>query len=125
MTYPNQLALRILTAGTLLLGATGVSTAADMSFAVTNNHSTAAEAAFYGEDSGTVWPGADTTYSFIKGETKTVTFSCQEGERICYGAWATGDTTTYWGVGQGNQHGCPYCCYTCSGGQTETFNLVQ
>ncbi|MGR6432349.1 hypothetical protein ACU5AY_15675 [Rhizobium sp. PAMB 3174] len=125
MTNPIHIARRILTAGALLLAAAGISNAADMSFAVTNNHSDAADVAFYGEDTDTVWPGADSAYDFLKGETKTVTFTCQEGERICYGAWATGDTETFWGVGQGNEHGCPYCCFTCSDGRTETFNLVQ
>ena len=48
--------------------------------------------------------------------------ACEEGEKICYGAWIEGDQNTYWGAGPNNPQECEDCCYVCTGGQTEEIN---
>ena len=98
---------------------------ADVTFMMRNNHANAVEVELYSQDRDHVWPGDGEVYVLDDGETKQMPLSCQEGEKICYGAWIQGDQETYWGVGPGNQQACDDCCYTCTGGATETIDLVE
>jgi hypothetical protein len=107
------------------LGATASASAADVTFMMRNNHPNAVEVELYSQDRDHVWPGNGEIYSLDDGETKQMPLSCEEGERICYGAWVAGDRDTYWGVGPGNTQACDDCCYTCTGGNTETIDLVE
>lgn len=97
--------------------------AADVTFMMQNNHPNAVEVELYSQDRDHVWPGNGEVFILDDGETKQMPLSCEEGEKICYGAWIQGDRETYWGVGPGNQQACDDCCYTCTGGATETINL--
>lgn len=97
--------------------------AADVTFTMQNNHPNAVEVELYSQDRDHVWPGNNQVYILDDGETKTMPLACEEGEKICYGAWIQGDQQTYWGVGPGNTEACDDCCYTCTGGATETINL--
>lgn len=97
--------------------------AADVTFTMRNNHPNALEVELYSQDRDHVWPGNNQVYILDDGETKIMPLSCEEGEKICYGAWIQGDQQTYWGVGPGNTEACDDCCYTCTGGATETINL--
>ena len=97
--------------------------AADVTFMMQNNHPNALEVELYSQDRNHVWPGNGEVYILDDGETKQMPLSCEEGERICYGAWIMGDRNTYWGVGPGGEEACSDCCYTCTGGATETINL--
>lgn len=97
--------------------------AADVTFMMQNNHPNAVEVELYSQDRNHVWPGDGQVYILDDGETKQMPLSCEEGEKICYGAWIQGDRDTYWGVGPGNNQACDDCCYTCTGGATETINL--
>lgn len=97
--------------------------AADVTFMMQNNHPNALEVELYSQDRNHVWPGNGEVYILDDGETKQMPLSCEEGERICYGAWIMGDRNTYWGVGPGGEEACSDCCYTCTGGATETITL--
>lgn len=97
--------------------------AADVTFMMQNNHPNAVEVELYSQDRNYVWPGNGEVFVLDDGETKQMPLSCNEGEKICYGAWIKGDQETYWGVGPGNKEACDDCCYTCTGGSTETINL--
>jgi hypothetical protein len=99
--------------------------AADVTFQIRNNHPNAVEVELYSQDRDHVWPGGGEVYILDDGETKSMALSCKNGEKICYGAWISGDKETYWGVGPGNQETCDDCCYTCTGGNTEVIDLVQ
>jgi hypothetical protein len=101
------------------------SLAADVTFQIRNNHPNAVEVELYSQDRDHVWPGNGQIYMLDDGETKSMALSCDEGEKICYGAWISGDQSTYWGVGPGNQQACEDCCYTCTGGNTEVIDLVE
>jgi hypothetical protein len=82
------------------------------------------EVQLYSQDRDYVWPSSDEVYLLDDGETKTMPIECQQGERVCYGAWISGDQSTFWGVGPGKTQNCDNCCYTCQGGNTEQINLV-
>lgn len=105
------------------LFAASVATAADVTFVMKNNHPNAVEVELYSQDRDHVWPGNGEVYVLDDGEAKTMALSCNNGEKICYGAWISGDKSTYWGVGPGNSETCNDCCYTCTGGNTEEINL--
>lgn len=116
----------IVAAAALLAAQLAMSTAAaaaDVTFMMQNNHPNALEVELYSQDRNHVWPGDGEVYILDDGETKQMPLSCKEGESICYGAWIQGDRSTYWGVGPGGRESCDDCCYTCTGGATETINL--
>ncbi len=98
--------------------------ASDVTFVMRNGHPNALRVELYSQDRDHVWPGEGQDYYLDDGETKEMSLACEEGERICYGAWIDGDENTYWGVGPNNQQDCEGCCYTCEGGKTEQINLV-
>jgi len=103
-----------------------VASAADVTFQMKNSHPNAVEVELYSQDRADyVWPGNNEVYLLDDGETKTMALSCNEGEKICYGAWIKGDRETYWGVGPGNVQACDDCCYTCTGGNTEVIELTE
>jgi hypothetical protein len=99
--------------------------AEEMTVVITNSHTYAVELELYSEDRDHVWPGNGQVYLLDDGEEKTVPISCNQGERICYGAWISGDADTYWGVGPNATESCSDCCYVCNGGETESINLVE
>ena len=62
---------------------------------------------------GHVWPNAGEHYVLDDYDTHTYTLGCSAGELICFGAWSTGDSSTYWGIGEGGTQACDNCCFTC------------
>jgi len=98
--------------------------AGDVTFVMNNHHPNAVEVQLYSQSRDHVWPGPDEVYLLDDGETKTMSLSCQDGESICYGAWISGDQSSYWGVGPDGEQTCDNCCYTCEGDETEQINLV-
>ena len=98
--------------------------AGDVTFVMNNHHPNAVEVQLYSQSRNHVWPGSDEVYMLDDGETKTMSLSCEDGESICYGAWISGDQSTFWGVGPDGEETCDDCCYTCQGGETEEINLV-
>ncbi|OJU01078.1 hypothetical protein DEM27_11575 [Metarhizobium album] len=107
-----------------LLGFASSASAADVTFVMRNSHPNAVEVELYSQDRSHVWPGDNQVYYLDDGESKTMSLACNEGEKICYGAWVSGDKSTYWGTGPDNAETCTDCCYTCTGGETEEINLV-
>ncbi|WP_298982657.1 hypothetical protein [uncultured Roseibium sp.] len=72
---------------------------------------------------GHVWPGNNKIYVLDDYSVKTISISCRNGEKICYGAWVRNRSNLYWGVGYKNRNRCSSCCYTCDGGQTKVIVL--
>lgn len=107
------------------LAAVAPAFAADVTFVMRNDHPNAVEVELYSQDRDYVWPGNNQVFYLNDGETKEIPLSCEEGEKICYGAWIEGDKQSYWGVGPENAETCDDCCYTCEGGQTEQINLTE
>jgi hypothetical protein len=96
-----------------------------VTFVMRNSHPNAVEVELYSQDRSHVWPGGGEIYYLDDGETKNISLSCEEGEKICYGAWVSGDPDTYWGTGPSNGQTCSDCCWTCAGGETQEINLTE
>lgn len=78
----------------------------------------------YSQDRNHVWPNANEVYVLDDYDPRRLTITCNYGEKICYGAWPSGDTNgTYWGVGPNDRHGCDDCCNTCTGGEANMRRL--
>jgi hypothetical protein len=107
-----------------LVGLARPAFAEEVTFVMNNHHPNAVEVQLYSDGRDYVWPSSDEVYLLDDGETKTMTIECEGGEQICYGAWISGDQTTFWGVGPGKTQDCDNCCYVCQGGNTEQINLV-
>ncbi len=69
--------------------------------------------AFYSSGTSRAWPGNGRAWALNDYADHFYTLSCRRGELICFGAWVTGDSAQYWGVGHGGQQGCTSCCYRC------------
>jgi hypothetical protein len=78
---------------------------------------------FYSQTRNHVWPDSDNFWVLDDYGTHTYRLSCMRGEEICYGAWATGNDKTFWGVGHGGNKSCRDCCYTC--GDTASRTLTE
>ena len=121
----NNILVRLAAAAFAFCATLSAASAADVTFMMRNNHPNAVEVELYSQDRDHVWPGGGEVYYLDDGETKEIPLACEEGEKICYGAWVAGDKGTYWGTGPDNGERCEDCCYTCQGGQTEEINLVE
>lgn len=78
---------------------------------------------FYSQSRSHEWPGGGEAWGLNDYETHNFTLRCNTGEKICYGAWVTGNSNRYWGVGANNRHGCTGCCATC-GSANPDINLT-
>ncbi len=116
---------RVLVAAALLVTAPLTASAEQMTVVIANSHTYAVQLEMYSQDRDHAWPGGNEAYILDDGETKNITLECEDQENICYGAWVSGDATTYWGVGPNNDQECSDCCYVCDGGSTESINLVE
>jgi hypothetical protein len=96
----------------------------DMTFKVRSNHTNKVQISFYSADrKGYQWPGPGRAFNLDDDDVHEFRIACLAGEKICYGAWVTGDSSSFWGVGLDNKARCSNCCYTCSGGTTRIINL--
>ncbi|TIO47373.1 MAG: hypothetical protein E5X80_31870 [Mesorhizobium sp.] len=118
-------ARRVAAALSLAVTVSSTAQAGDVTFQIKNSHPNAMRVELYSQDRDYVWPGNGKDFYLDDGETKELPISCEDGEKICYGARVDGDEETYWGVGPNNKEDCDDCCYTCSGGQTEEINLTE
>jgi sarcosine oxidase gamma subunit len=121
---PASFARRVALAVAALVAFVAPAYAGDVTFVMNNHHQNAVEVQLYSQDRDFVWPGPDEVFLLDDGETKTMSLACEDGESICYGAWISGDESTFWGVGPGKTQTCDNCCYTCQGGDTEQINLA-
>jgi hypothetical protein len=74
------------------------------------------------DGSNHVWPGGGDAFRLLPHSSSQESLNCNQGQRMCYGAWVRGDENLYWGVGNNHEHHCDACCFTCNG-EAETFNL--
>ena len=116
-------ALFVCSALGMLFGSAQLSSAAEMQWHFRNNDPYAIQVELYSSSRNHVWPGGGKVYVLRDSEVHDMTISCNYGEKICYGAWRDGDTSTYWGSGYDGKQGCADCCHTCGDGDTPTRNL--
>ena len=88
-----------------------------------NNTGGTVHVKMYARERRNWWPGASTNWRMDGVGPYAFTISCRYGEKVCYGAWQSGNTDRYWGVGFQDAHGCQNCCYACRQGQTTQYNL--
>jgi Tfp pilus assembly protein PilE len=89
---------------------------------ITDNTTKPLSVALYAPARRWGWPGWNQNWTMRSGEN-TYTVPCNEGERICYGAWVVNNVNgLYWGAGPFGQHACTNCCGICDGG-TYTASL--
>jgi hypothetical protein len=86
-------------------------------------HKNAVELSFYSQNRNLEWPGNGRVHVLRDYDVHNYSLNCVKGEKICYGAWVQGASSSYWGGGQGGKQACSSCCYTCNGGQTPVINL--
>ncbi len=85
-------------------------------FRVKSTYSYKVQIAFFSQGRHHEWPGGDRAYSLDDSQTQSFPLICESGEKICYGAWVTGDDSLLWGVGPHNDQGCKNCCFVCGDG---------
>jgi hypothetical protein len=108
MLHPESKLLRSLLLTLALLPTPAL---ADMSFYVVNDHRRAIALEFVGRDRA--WPGGDKVYALDAGQKKSILIDCEEGERLCYGAWENGNDQVWWGIGPDRDKTCEHCCRIC------------
>jgi hypothetical protein len=91
-------------------------------FKIKSNYKYKVQVEFYSQARKHAWPGGSKAYNIDDYEVHSYTLNCRIGEKICYGAWANGDSKTYWGVGLNDRQRCTQCCAQCNGG-TISFTL--
>lgn len=69
--------------------------------------------AFYARERNHEWPGNGQAWDLNDYNNHTYTLNCRPGEKICFGAWVTGNAKRFWGVGFGGRQGCASCCFNC------------
>jgi hypothetical protein len=83
---------------------------------VKSNYRYRVQIAFYSQNRRFEWPGKGRAYGLNDYDVHEYSMVCKPGEKICFGAWVTDDSSTYWGVGFDNKHSCESCCYVCGCG---------
>lgn len=78
---------------------------------------------FYSQRYNRAWPGNGQVYVINDYNNHEYNLECETGEQICYGAWARGDSNTYWGVGMNNSQRCSNCCGICGRGDMVGITL--
>ena len=108
----------------LAAGGQGAQAQSNMTWKFENDYRYQVELMFFSSDrKGFVWPGNNKVYPLNDSGAHSIRISCLGGEKICYGAWVTGNRNRYWGVGADGKQGCESCCFKCLGGDTPLIRL--
>ncbi len=113
----------VLGVGLAIALAPTVALSENLTFRIKSEHENVVSLEFYSQSRNHVWPGNSKVYILDDYGTHTYNLSCRSGEKVCYGAWVRNRTSTYWGVGYNDRHGCESCCWICDGGRTPVVTL--
>jgi hypothetical protein len=91
----------------------GGGSATSMTWTVKSMYKYRVQIAFYSRARNHEWPGNGQAWDLNDYNDHTYTLNCRRGERVCFGAWVTGNASKYWGVGFGGKQGCSTCCFIC------------
>ena len=115
--------MRRLAASVLGACLAGPALAENVTFNIKSNHPNKVQVEFYSQNRNHAWPGGNKAYNLNDYDMHNYRLTCNAGEKICYGAWVSGNSSKYWGVGMNNRQRCSNCCTTCNGGSiTYTLN---
>jgi len=80
---------------------------------------------FYSLDRDALWPANDRVYTLNDSEVHEMTIRGQPGERVCYGAWVSGNPDIAWGAGKDKtRNPDPNHIYRIGGGETSIISLM-
>ncbi len=96
---------------------------AEAIFNIRNLYPNKVQISFFSQDRDHSWPGGDRSYNLHDSKFHQFKLTCDRGEKICYGAWDSGDDDTYWGTGPDNDESCDNCCLVCGSGQVKKIDL--
>ena len=118
-------ALILTWAGLIGLGVLGSGTAnaESLTFRIQSKYQYKVQIEFYSQARNAAWPGDNEAYNLNDSGVHEYNLSCQAGEKICYGAWVSGNQNTFWGAGLHARQSCASCCYTCDGSETPIIVL--
>lgn len=105
--------MALLIAAGLAVGTSAPAQADEMSWTLTSKYQYKVQVSFYSRSRRHEWPGSGKAWGLDDSASHDFSLSCNAGEKICYGAWVTGDSSIYWGVGLDGKHGCKDCCAVC------------
>jgi hypothetical protein len=94
-----------------------------MTWTVKSMYQYKVQIAFYSRERNHEWPGNGQAWDLNDYNNHTYTLNCRRGEKVCFGAWVTGNASKYWGVGFGGKQGCSSCCFFC--GQQPQAQVLQ
>lgn len=121
----TRLSKSILALALLLMGVfAGQAQADNLTWTVTSDHPNIVDVEFYSQSRNVSWPGNGRVYVIDDWDAHTYSLSCNRGERICFGAWVRGRSSTYWGVGSGGRNSCADCCAICGAGTPDRIRLT-
>ena len=93
--------------------------AAELVWRIQSEHPNHVSLEFYSQDRNHTWPGSGDVYVIKDWDTHIYSLTCNDGEKICYGAWVN-ESNTYWGVGYDGAEACGTCCAVCGRGDVNT-----
>ena len=94
-------------------GGGGGGAATQQTWTVKSMYQYKVQIAFYARERNHEWPGNGQAWDLNDYNNHTYTLNCRRGEKICFGAWVTGNSSKFWGVGFGGKQGCASCCFVC------------
>lgn len=87
-------------------GGSGGGTATQQTWTVKSLYQYKVQIAFYARERNHEWPGNGQAWDLNDYNNHNYTLNCRRGEKICFGAWVTGNASKFWGVGFGGKQGC-------------------
>lgn len=105
----------ILIAASWLFPLSALAQDSTLTFHMKSNHPNKVQVEFYSQSRSHAWPGGNRAYNLSDYDTHTFRLNCRSGEKICYGAWVSGNQKRYWGAGLNGHQSCAKCCARCDG----------
>lgn len=95
----------------------------DATFTMTNKTPNIIQIKVFSQSRNWQWPSATSHWNLDDDAKHNLRISCQDGEKVCYGASYSANSRKYWGVGLKGDKGCAGCCLTCGSNVHHSWNL--
>ena len=112
--------------GVLLIALAGTEPAqsGDVTFKITNKARSSIMVKAFSRSRGVQWPAPTEHWTLDDSVQHPLSVSCQDGEKVCFGA-SSSNGKTQWGVGFKGNNGCRGCCLTCGTNVWHALSLVE